>query len=326
MRPGQSEDLAALDANYLRRSDAELFRGLSPRPNDDADPASVEADLPLVRNWMRDAPEAPAWREDDLLGLLNVASGNDERLAEHGWRRMNRVGGLRRCDGAFPPWGAKCAAECELELVLVPVHARRRGIGGKLVQTVLAWARIGSKGDVARDAGIEYARDRALPAMRLHRAGRRPGYYVDPSEDALLMRCGIECSSGERPYNVALRNRMVRDGYWYAISLLLVAAVVRFFTADWYASWPLVAIPLLLAAFFLWFFRDPKRTIPDGARPGGFAGRRQSHRSRARSRPPDGDRAPQHLPQRLRRPRQPRPHRRDRSRRPLHDGRIPQRA
>jgi phosphatidylserine decarboxylase len=54
---------------------------------------------------------------------------------------------------------------------------------------------------------------------------------------------------------------MVRDGYIYGLSLLAVAGVLVWFTGGW--AWGLV--PVLLAAFFLWFFRDPARTIPTGA-------------------------------------------------------------
>ncbi|MDE3188629.1 MAG: phosphatidylserine decarboxylase [Acidobacteriota bacterium] len=53
---------------------------------------------------------------------------------------------------------------------------------------------------------------------------------------------------------------MVRDGYIYGLSLLAVAAAVAWATHGW--LWAIV--PVLLAAFFLWFFRDPKREIPTG--------------------------------------------------------------
>jgi len=52
---------------------------------------------------------------------------------------------------------------------------------------------------------------------------------------------------------------MVRDGYFYGAGLLVAAAILV-----WLTSWPWALIPLPLAAFFLWFFRDPARVIPAG--------------------------------------------------------------
>jgi phosphatidylserine decarboxylase len=53
---------------------------------------------------------------------------------------------------------------------------------------------------------------------------------------------------------------MVRDGYYYGAVLLAPAVLVGWLTSPLWAI-----IPVLLAIFFLWFFRDPERIIPGDA-------------------------------------------------------------
>ena len=49
---------------------------------------------------------------------------------------------------------------------------------------------------------------------------------------------------------------MVKDGFFYGLGLAVVAVLLWVFTS------PILIIPpVLLAVFFLWFFRDPNRTI-----------------------------------------------------------------
>jgi phosphatidylserine decarboxylase len=51
---------------------------------------------------------------------------------------------------------------------------------------------------------------------------------------------------------------MVRDAYYYAFPLLGTAVLVGWLAGPWWTS-PLIA----LTVFFLWFFRDPEREIPN---------------------------------------------------------------
>jgi phosphatidylserine decarboxylase len=53
---------------------------------------------------------------------------------------------------------------------------------------------------------------------------------------------------------------MVRDGYLYAAPLVAAAILLGWLTNPAWA-----VIPCLLAFFFLWFFRDPERSIPQEA-------------------------------------------------------------
>jgi len=158
----------------------------------------VESDLSFVRTWMQEIPEAPAWSDDALFRLLKVASG-DERKTRRAWvaEDESELTGFAVATALNLP---DAPSECELELVLVPQQSRRRGIGGALVRTILAWARDSG----ATELWLEVRRSNER-AIRLYQrcgfvfAGRRPGYYVDPTEDAVLMRYRLEPRSVDAP-------------------------------------------------------------------------------------------------------------------------------
>lgn len=51
---------------------------------------------------------------------------------------------------------------------------------------------------------------------------------------------------------------MVRDGYYYALALAAAGVLI-----GWLTSPPFAIPAFAFAAFFLWFFRDPDRVVPD---------------------------------------------------------------
>ncbi len=159
----------------------------------------AEADLPLIRGWMRDAPEAPAWSDDDLAGIVEAPSAG-QRRSRRGWIAEEESGLAMGFVVATALCIPDIPAECELEFVFVSPKARRQGIGRTLIQSLFVWAR----GLGSQDVWLE-VRESNMCALRLYQqcgfsiVGRRPGYYADPPEDAVLMRGRAGHGSGDAP-------------------------------------------------------------------------------------------------------------------------------
>jgi ribosomal-protein-alanine N-acetyltransferase len=159
----------------------------------------AEADLSLIRAWMRDAPEAPAWSDDDLTGIFKAPSAGQRRV-RRGWMAEKESGSAMGFVVATALCIPNIPAECELEFVFVSSEARQQGIGRTLVQAVFAWAR-----DLGSEEIWLEVRESNMRALRLYQGcgftvvGRRPGYYADPPEDAVRMHGRIEHGCGDAP-------------------------------------------------------------------------------------------------------------------------------
>jgi ribosomal-protein-alanine N-acetyltransferase len=85
----------------------------------------------------------------------------------------------------------------ELESVVVSASARRAGIGRALCRAVLDWSRSNGATELILEVRASSSAAVALYAgLGFTLAARRPRYYRDPNDDALLMRLPLQSNGG----------------------------------------------------------------------------------------------------------------------------------
>ena len=142
-------------------------------------------DLEEVVALERAAEEAPHWPVTLYQAMLQ------ENSADEGLRRVfvaeTAAGLVGFAVGLCHPGGSG-----ELESVVVEARSRRTGTGRALCAAVLDWCR--SRGANAVELEV---RAGSLGAIALYRqlgfseVGRRPAYYRNPEDDAVLMQAAL---------------------------------------------------------------------------------------------------------------------------------------
>jgi tRNA threonylcarbamoyladenosine biosynthesis protein TsaB len=177
---GETVSPAALDANYIRRSDAEIFLQSGPSavsaPALQIRPAKQE-DIPAMKSMAAAATEAAQWSAAQYEALFTAGVPRLVLVAEE--------------NGTFRGLlvARTISGECELENIVVAQEARRRGVGALLLRSLLERARA----ERATACWLEVRKSNTA-ARRLYatagfqESGRRRGYYQQPSEDAVLYR------------------------------------------------------------------------------------------------------------------------------------------
>lgn len=129
--------------------------------------------------------EAPHWPRASWLALLD-ASAPVERVA-----LAAESGGV--LSGFLV--ASIVAGEAELESIVVAAEARRRGLGGVLLHALIEAATVRKVTRLLLE--VRASNGRALAfylATGWREQGRRPRYYADPEEDAVLMALDLPVS------------------------------------------------------------------------------------------------------------------------------------
>jgi ribosomal-protein-alanine N-acetyltransferase len=146
------------------------------------------ADLERVMEIAASLRDAPKWKDSAYVAAMNP---------ENGPRRIALVAADSVSDipSAFLVAGV-VAPEAELETIAVAAKTQRRGVGGMLLRGLVEELRSEQVAGLIAGLILE-VRASNQAALRLYRnhgfeeTGRRPRYYADPEEDAVLMRLSL---------------------------------------------------------------------------------------------------------------------------------------
>jgi tRNA threonylcarbamoyladenosine biosynthesis protein TsaB len=206
---GEFVDLALLDGNYLRRSDAEIF-GEAEEAAAAVEEAAAIAEERAAERRRRVPPNAAIlvrpMREEDLDKVVIITC---QRLAPFWPRETYKAAldpdGTPRRIALVVEVGGKLAGlavaslippQAELETIVIDTYYQRCGLARRLFAELAGRLRLAGITEVILE--VRASNQAALGLywkLGFVQTGLRPDYYVEPpepAEDAVLMRLGLE--------------------------------------------------------------------------------------------------------------------------------------
>jgi tRNA threonylcarbamoyladenosine biosynthesis protein TsaB len=192
LQRGETISSEALEANYIRRSDAEIFA----KPADGGralDKKGEKQMPPPIRSATASDLDAIIALEQGVANAAHWSRHQYERLLANG---LILVAGESAGENSTLAGFLCCrntAAECEIENIAIATEWVRRGIGTALLRNLIDRARAEQAPRILLEV-----RESNLAARKLYEkngfseTGRRRSYYQHPTEDAVLYELSLD--------------------------------------------------------------------------------------------------------------------------------------
>ena len=187
LQTGKTVSPEQLEANYIRRTDAEILPSQLQAPSSisqSSNPVTIRPatpdDISFMMNLDRTCPTAAHWSQQQYAQLFQASGGVSERLV----LVITEANGQSLLGFLV---ARRVVSEWELENIVVSPAARRQGLGLRLLNALLTLAREAPATSVFLEVRESNAAAQALyQRAGFRETGRRKSYYTNPPEDAVL--------------------------------------------------------------------------------------------------------------------------------------------